>query len=308
MKTERLLAVIALVLGLSLTSCLGHSDNEDAMKVTYTYPGYFNEIIDESTGEIFYYSGISYNVEFNIAKSTCTLQLEGLKLPDGTSYPTLQFTDVPWTVNSSSWNEIYLTNYTPEGVGSYNQGPTFDAFLFQTLSRYITTYFVPLVDVSYRIGDYLIYSLPTEIIETGDIEIINREDGSVYEPQDSSNPTLYYFQLDTTTRKAKITIIGAQFHKDMPSMNIRFSDVPFETSTRGDILFSCESLTPSLLTGDNSSTATEVPMETIQIKNLSVTYDPDGGIWVSYNCQLNMPKFTGDYDVTMINKFPVETE
>lgn len=305
MKIRNLFTVAAAMLLTStlMTSCL--SNDDDHMKVSTSYSSFFNAITDQQTGETVIYPGVSYTLETEMQEPKATLKIEGLKLPDGSSYPSLLFVDVPWKSNSRGWTELSLNNATPEGVGGFMMVPTFSSLTFQTVGRYFSNIYVPCVNIKYDVDGYTVYSFPEQILEVGETEVVDLETGSTYKPGDNNvDPAVYVFTLSPTTKTATLIISGAKFHKDMPAMNMRFSDIPFDVDGAGNIVMTKESLVPSLLTGSSISTSTATPMPTFPISNFTATYDPDRGLWVSYVCSPDMEKFKGQFAVKMINQYP----
>ncbi len=306
MKIRNLFTVATgmLLSSVAMTSCLGDK-GDDHMTVTTTYTAQFNAITDIQTGETVMYPGVSYTLETELQEPKASLKIEGLRLPNGMSYPSMIFQNVPWKTNSRGWSEISLTNAVPDGVGGYLNVPTFTSLTFQTASRYFSTLYVPCLSISYDVDGYRVYSFPEQILEVGETVVTDKTTGDVYKPADNNiDPAVYVFSLSPTTGKATLTISGAKFHKDMPAMNMRFSDIPFSVTMGGNIEMEIESLVPSLLTGASASTSTATPMPTFPITDFKATYDPDRGIWVSYVCSPDMEKFKGSFSVSMVNQYP----
>lgn len=306
MKIRKLIetAAVMLLLPVVVTSCL-KDKGDDEMKVTTTFSSFFNAIIEPETGEIVYSPGVSYTLETQMQKPVASLKIEGLRLPDGSSYPSMIFVDVPWKTSTRGWTEISLTNAVPEGVSGFTLAPTFTSLLFQMANRYFSSTYMPCVSIQYDVEGYRVYSFNEQILEVGETEIVDKATGGIYKPADDNiDPAIYLFTLSPTTRKATLNIAGAKFHKDMPAMNMRFADIPFEVDHAGNIVMKIESLVPSLLTGSSLATSTATPMPSFPITNFTATFDPDRGLWVSYVCSPDMEKFKGEFSVTMINKYP----
>lgn len=306
MKIRKLIesTAIMLLLPMAVTSCLG-KNSDDEMKVTTTYSSFFNAITDPETGEMLYFPGVSYTLETQMDKAVASLKIEGLRLPNGASYPSMIFVDAPWKTNSRGWAELSLTNAVPEGVGGFALAPTFSSLMFQTVNRYFSSLYVPCVSIQYDVDGYRVHSFNEQILEVGETEVVDKTTGDIYKPNENNiDPAVYLFTLSPTTRKATLNIAGAKFHKDMPAMNMRFSDIPFEVDYSGNILMKMDNLVPSLLTGNNLSTATATPMPSFPISGFTATFDPDRGLWVSYVCSPDMERFKGEFAVTMINKYP----
>lgn len=306
MKIRKLFTMAALMLltPAVMTSCLGSKD-DDQMKVTTTFSSFFNAITDMETGETVLYPGVSYTLETQMQAPKATLKIEGLKLPNGSSYPSLLFTDVPWKTNTRGWTEISLSNVQPEGVGGFMLTPTFSSLIFQTVSRYFSNIYVPCVNIEYVVDGYRVKSFSEQILEIGETEVRDLDDDGIYRPGDNNiDPAIYLFTLSPTAKTATLTISGAKFHKDMPAMNMRFSNIPFEVDEIGNIVMMKENIVPDMLTGTNISSATATPMPTFPITNFRATYDSYRGLWVSYICSPDTEKFKGKFAVSMNNVYP----
>jgi len=259
-----------------LTSC--NTGNNSDYVTRQTLSNFINLTNDYTTGQLVYQTPVGYVVELNLTKSTATITIEGLKLPNGNSYGQLVFANMPFTFNSIGWVEINQPMVIPTTSAGL-QAPTFSSFTFRTLDRVLDgNVYYPLFDVKYSVDGYQITSIPPSVINQG-TTIVSTEGKPDYNPGDEAK-TLYGITFDTKTMKATISIQGAKFASSMPAMNMGFKDIPFEFTPSGMVSLKADALEPVLINGANSTT----PMPNYPITNLTCLTDDKNNMTLRFTC------------------------
>lgn len=274
-KLFSLLLLVASVMGV-LSSCNSGSNSDYIIEQRLT--NFINVTNDYTTGQVAFNSGIGYVLQLNFTKQTATITIEGMKLPNGTSYGQLVFANLPFTMNTTGWVEIKQPMAIPTTSAGL-QAPTFSSFNFRTLDRVLDgNVYYPLFDISYGVEGYQITSLPPNVINQG-TTVVSTAGQPDYIPG-SDTPILYGISFDTKTMKAAITIQGAKFAQAMPAMNMGFKDVPFEFTQSGMVSLKADALEPVLITGANATT----PMPNYPITNLTCLTDDKNNMNLNFTC------------------------
>lgn len=240
MKNIKILGMLLCLAGVTATlpSC-NDSDGSDYV-TTQSIPGFFNNYTDIPTGEVATASGVSYTLDFNYTQNIVKVVINGLRLPDGTSYPSLTFDGLPWTLNSKGWKEINVSDIVPSG-GNFAAPPHFNSFKFELLDRVIGQTYYPCVNCTYVINNrYSVRSIMSNQIEAGTTKSTSPE-GTEFETEDP----LYAIALNPVTSLASITINNAVFAANMPPLNMTFEEIPY-TVNGENITLRCGSLVPKI--------------------------------------------------------------
>lgn len=277
MKTKFLTVLLSVVSALGvLTSCNSKGDSPYITRQTLS--NFINVTNDITTDQTTIVTNIGYTIELNLTQSTAKICIEGLKLPNGTTYGQLTFTDLPLTFNSIGWIEIKQMIAVPQ-VSAGLQAPTFSGLSFRILDRVLDgNIYYPLFDISYDVDNYHIISTPSNMINSG-TTVVATEGKPDYTPGDDET-ILYGISLNTETMKATIQIQGAKFASAMPAMNMGFKDIPFTFAPSGMAIIKTDSLEPVLITGSNSST----PMPNYPITNLNCITDAKNNMTLTFTC------------------------
>lgn len=278
MKTKffALLLSVATIFG-GLTSC---NTNSNSDFITQQVLSNFINVTSDNSGAQTLYTGVGYKVEINATQGIANISLEGFKLPNGTSYGTLVFANLPYTV-VSNWlviNQPVVVPTTSAGL----QAPAFNSFRFRIKDRILSgDLYYPMFDISYSVDGYNIASIPPTFICSG-TTLVSSEGQPNYTPDQEENGTLYIVAFDTAKMMATISIQGAKFAAAMPALNMSFQNIPFTVDSTGRVSLRSDYLEPVLITGSNSTT----PMPNYPISNLTCTADDQNNMTLNFTCTI----------------------
>lgn len=229
------LAILAIA-AITATSCKNDDDKDTVVDLHAT--NCFEHISDISSGTSAFYEGMAYGIHINYTQSTANIEILGLRLPNGTQYPSINLVDVPFTIDAQDWIEIAGANIAATCPGAVH-APTMTTFNMRLKQRTIDGNFIPAFSVYFSM-DYLysVLSAQGEQMSWG-TTTTKAADGGV----SVTNATVYYVNINVSTRTADITLNGASFISGMPPMNIRFPNVPF-TVTGNKMVFEQNALIP----------------------------------------------------------------
>lgn len=285
MKSILRLFSAALVCLLAFTSC--SSDNDSDTVTQQSFPDFFASVEDLSSGAQAVYSNMGFSVELNYTKMTAVIKISGLRLPDGTSYPTMTLQDIPWSIDNSGWKVIKGTNLVPSDAIS--PALSFNSFEFKICERILDNdgqaFYSPGVCVRFTIDSkYRILSSYTPQQLYGTATSVSAADNSSF----SSTATEYIVKYNTDTRLLTIVMNNARFASTMPmALNIELRNIP--VSVRGTAFeFNVDAITPYI---------GETPFEAFPITALNGSFDPGKGLDFTFHCA---PRTTQDeYNTTV---------
>ena len=285
----KLLSLVA-VMALSMTSC--DKDNKDNPVITeQTFPSFYASVNDLSNGVSALYSNVSYLVYLNYSTMRAEVNISGLKLPDGTIYPTLKLTDIAWRIDSDQWKVISGKSLIPTVTG-YDNLPMFSSFEMKIFERVLdnqgSAYYSPGVSVTYTLDSrYRVASANPQQLLYGSTESTSAS-GKKFE----TNVTEYITSFNVDTRTLKISMNNAKFEEGMPmSLNIDLSNIPV-TFMGSQLHFDVDAITPSI---------GGTPFEAFPITDLKGYIDPATGLHFTFHCN---PRTTVEsYDVEVDCEF-----
>lgn len=300
MKTFKLLTLsFAIGATLTMSSCL--NGNDSSYSIESKFSDMINAVVD-GNGEVTLYGNQSVNVTWKYGTNVADLDIVGLKLPNGTSYPTVKIEDATWSINSKGWMDVTLTDYQPSTSSGYSN-ILFNRFNLQTVNRtYENLTFPPCINISYTINnEYTVYAIPSELIEIGTTTVID-QNGATY-TQGGDTHTIYYVGLDSSAKKGYLIIQGAKFAENMPAMNMKFANIPFTVQRNGVMVMTINELVPSLLGEDDDATKPGTPAPNFPITNFSATYNANNGLNITFDCTV----MNQTYHVNVVCDYPTIT-
>ncbi|MCM1451923.1 MAG: hypothetical protein NC102_06670 [Clostridium sp.] len=278
-KTIFLALVLSVAAALGMLSSCNSGGSSDYI-TRQTLSNFINVSYDYSTDQTVLNSGVGYIIDLNLTQGLANISMEGIKLPNGTSFGQLTLANIPFTMKSNGWIEINQSMLVPTTSAGL-QAPTLTGFTFRILDRVIdNNLYFPLFDIKYTIEGYSIVSTPSSVINQG-TTIVSSEGQDNYTPSSGEEP-IYGISFDTKEMKATIIIQGAKFASAMPALNMSFQNIPFTFSADGTAVFSIDQLEPVLITGSNSTT----PMPNYPITNLSCTTDDRNNMNLQFTCTI----------------------
>lgn len=280
-KTNFLALVLSLAAALgALTSCnTGSSSDYITRQVLSNFINVTNDYT--TTGDVVANTGVGYVIELNMTKAVANITIEGVKLPNGTTFGQLLLVNVPFTIKDGGWIEINQSMVVPVTSAGL-QAPTMSSFVFRICDRMLASdLYYPLFDIRYTMEGYNLVSVPPSVINSGNT-VVSAPGQATYSPDDEEVPPLYGITFDVTNKKANLTIQGAKFASAMPALNMSFQDIPFEFLSNGTAVLKSDYLEPVLVTGSNSTT----PMPNYPITNLTCTTDDMNNMSLQFTCTI----------------------
>lgn len=268
-KVLRLLCA-ACICVCALSSCDNENDNPTITQ--QVFPNFFASVTNMAEGVGAVYSNISYGVILNYTDMTADVQINGLRLPDGTSYPAMTLSQIPWTIDKSGWKVIKGSNLTPSVSGI---SPVFNNFEFRIYERILDSE-VPNV---YSPGVFASFSIDSKyrVISTMSTQTLygETESTSASGKEFDTHAIEYVVSFNTETRMLNITMNNARFEQDMPmNLNIELRNIPV-TFTNSGMNFDVDAIIPSI---------GGTPFAAFPISNLRGYYNPGEGLEFSFRC------------------------
>lgn len=273
---KKLLSLLCGVFVLVAASC-GGSDEPNETVTSQTFPGLFAVVNDHASATTAYYTDLNYKLDLNYSNLTASLTITGLKLPDGSAYPTFKLTGLKWNLQSNGWKVIRGSQITPSISGVAN-APTFTSVEVRLFDRFVNDGFQnvysPGVCFSYVIGSkYSVVSSfsPQQLFGTTESVAAGSTD------KFTTEATSYQVKLNTETRTVSLTINNARFASAMKNgLNINLNNIPV-TFIGTKAVFETASIIPTLGT-DNT------PMEGFPITNLRGEMDFADDFELQFDC------------------------
>lgn len=196
------------------------------------------------------FNKMSFVADYNNDNATVDLTIVGMVLPDagnsnGIGVPKMELKGLNWGYNSQGWKVIDMKNVSPE-IQGMSVVPAFTRVYFCVAdvidgSGQYRPGIQYQFDVKYNNEDYHLVGC----CMTGTTEATSPE-GVTYCPEKDASvgekPT-YWLDYDFANSTVDIYLYNAKFLGRMPSLNLVFPDVPYETSN-GSITLKCDALTP----------------------------------------------------------------
>ncbi len=288
-KLNLLTALCAGAVLLSASSCI-KSDNDD-MQVYQTLSSYFNVYTNPNGTQQEFSSGVTYGINYNLSQSTAVVSITGIKVPGGSTYPSLSFANLKFTTDAEGlWRKINVPFPTPYESGfSLN----FSNLVLNVADRNIAGIYSPATVISYNIGDWTVNSFP-ELYLTEGTPVVTSDEGT-FDP--GTDPAPYSLSFDPEKQLCTITIEGMQFAQAMPAQNMRFKDIPFTVTGDAITIASNEPFTPYTVSGSN----TEVPFTRGQISNFRAFFFSNNGVKISFDFTMGGKTFKAEIN-SLYNK------
>lgn len=283
MKTLTRVLSLAVIALMCLTSCDNNKNNDTVTE--QSLPGFFAIVEDITSNATAVYSNVGYMVRLNYTNLTADVQISGLKLPDGTSYPTMSLTGLSWSSGNQGWKVIKGTNVQPSGV---TNAPVFNSFQLSIYERIVEVSggqsYEPGVCANFTVNS--IYRVLSSYVPQAlyGKTTSKAESGSLFE----SYATEYVVNFNTDTRLLNIQMNGARFDQNMPaSFNIELRNIPV-TVRGGALTFDVAAITPYI---------NDTPFEAFPITELKGDFNPANGLDFTFICTPRTA--SGSYTVTV---------
>lgn len=255
---------------LLLTSC--DDDNKGNQTITeQTLPNCFAYVTDIADGPAAYYTGLAYKVRLNYTEPSAEVTVSGLKLTDGTSYPSFTLSGLKFSIDKDGWIVLSGENLQPSGIAASLDVSRFSMRLYQ---RIVGSAYSPAFSVSMNIDGR--YSVSSAFASQACFGITTSKSSSfsTFETKE----TQYALAFNTETRCVTISIVKAQFMEKMPAMDIVLKNIPF-TMRGTTAYFEIDNIVPE---------SNNTPYPAFPISNLKGELDFGAGMDMTFDCTPSM--------------------
>lgn len=291
---KKILTLLAAVLTLAVFTSCDKEKNEEHITAQQV-PGCFASVKNIATGTEACYNGISYQIEINYTTLKATVVITGMKLPDGTAYPSMKFDNVPFTANGAM-KVISAAEIAPV-IPGFASVPLVSNFELKLYDRMFNLDGQQVYNPGYGFkmtinSQYAVSSTYSPQILFGVTESKSTDTGATFTTDDSE----YYLEFNPDTRRLKITINNARFAENMDrGLNIELREIP--VTFRGTTLsFEVSDIIPFI--GDT-------PFQAFPITDLSGTFDFATGMNLGFTC--NPRTAPGAYEVKARTSYSYQT-
>lgn len=280
-KVLRLFPIFLGIISL-LSSCGSESNDNNHFITSQPFNDLFSVVDDRVDGVRAFYNNMGYIIELDYTDLTADVTISGLKLTDGTAYPTMILRDLPWKINSEGWSVITASNVKPEITG-FGDIPTFTSFELSLINRTIdvssipdlvtggseSKAFLPGICAKFTLNSRysILSSMPIQYVFG---KLTSATTGTSYE----NKSVAYVVTLNSDTRTFSILLKGARFIGAMPAMDIVFDNIPFNV-VGTSFTFDVDKLIPKI--GND-------PFPSFPITNLKGSYDFASGLKMQFEC------------------------
>ncbi|MCH5221694.1 MAG: hypothetical protein J1F05_05115 [Muribaculaceae bacterium] len=261
----------AVALLLAANGCNSGSKGDNIVESAFN--NCFAYVSDGDAGQ--FIPSLGYQVRINYTARTADVAIIGLKTLDGTTYPTITLTNLPWTYNEqTNWLVVSGRNIKSE-ISGFSNTPTFDSFTMRLNQRFIGSDYVPGLSLEYSLnGNTVSSSYPKQTcfgVTTSSSEMTGNF---------RTDETNYYVIFDVEKGTVNITMQSSRFIEQMPALDIELKDIPFTLDGRV-ASWSVDAITPTI---------SDTPYEDFPITNLVGSFDFGGEYTMEFDC---LPKTMG---------------
>lgn len=283
-------AVIAAAMMLS-----GCSSSDTDTVTAIDFPTCFAYVQDLNAGTNAAYTNVSYSLRLNYTQMTAEVKINGLRLPDNTSYPTVTLSNVPWTIDKNGFTIVSGKNV----AGSTSAGapaPVFSSFNLTMYDRRVNGMYSPGFSLKYNINSrYAVVSSTSSQVMFGRTTTTGAS--SAY----STTQTYYSVNMDFAKDPRSVTVVmrNARFADDMKPMNITLENIPFVFDGQ-TVRWTAENVIPKIDGEDKAGfpiTGLSGSIEFGTRMDMSFDCDPSivsGTFHVVANCPMNFRETTSD--------------
>ena len=281
MKILRTLSVAFAALVLAFASSCSNEKEENTNE--FSIPLCYEYATDLQLGPTASYTGLNYVVSINYVKMSANVTVSGLRLPDGTAFPTFVIPDLDLKLNDQGWLKATGKERKIQ-ISSVSGGLNLTNIEMGYFARHIGQELAPGYYLKFTAANrYRILSGQTQVKMTGDTESVNTVTGSEFETDAST----YVVDINPELGMLNITIVRAQFSADMPNnLTITLPNIPY-TVDEGKMKFGIASLIPTF-GGD--------PFPAFPISNLDGELDLEEGLELEFGCTFRGTLYRIDVD------------
>lgn len=238
------------------------------------------------------FTNLGFGLKYDYTNAVLEMSVTGISLPDGSTngiaYPTMKFKNLPFKYNTAGWKVVEVKNVQPT-ISGYNTAPMFTSvkFYLHDLTNNDNTY---TCDVYYEFEIDGRYTL-TGIYKKAVTKSV-APDGNAYITGTgglSDRAAYYLVDYDFTNKTADFYIYRAQFHANMPALNLIVPGVPFTTASDGTIInFEAASIVPLM----QMPGAPATPNPAFPILDFKAEVSASVGLELSFKCNFRGDVYT----------------
>ncbi len=253
------------------TSCEKTTSNETITEQTLT--NCFAYVSDFADGPAAYYSNMGFKVRLNYTKPSADITISGLKLTDGTAYPTFTITDLKFAIDKDGWIVLTGEDITPS-IPGVAVSPAIGKFSMRLYQRIVGDRYNPAFCVEMTLDRrYTVVSAQSSQICFGTTKSIS-DTMAPFETKE----TEYSLSFNIDTRCVNIAVHKAQFMSKMPAMDIVLKNIPF-IMQGSKAIFSIDNIVPE---------SNNTPYPAFPISNLKGELDFGSGFDFEFDCAPTM--------------------
>lgn len=260
---------ISTAIALSMSILTACSKDEQDIFDEKTYNGCFAAFTTPSGALSRGDNSVSYTMNMNYTTGMARIDISGLDLPDGTSYPTLRIVNIPFKINKQGWLELTapLTKATVPGTSTSLTITQLSAGIFDYYDNAEKQY--DGFYASFSIDDkYSVLSAPRTQYLFGNSTSAS---ASTYYQTIATNYILYF---DAETAKVDIMMQNTSFITQMPAMDIMLEKIPF-TISGTTASFKADNIVPKI---------GNTPYPGYEITDLDGYLNFSSKLWMEFNC------------------------
>lgn len=255
---KNLFSLFTLAILLLLTSC-----GNDEVKSTRSFTSNMVNTVVSTGGAVQAFDG-QYMFEIDNVKNTMDITAKSVKFSPNMPAVTFVLKNVPFTLDNKGYN-LNAQNIVPEVDGTAMAQYTITQLTGRMFPQTTVdqTTFADQVSLSYTLTSGTKINAATQSMSF----LFNTTTTVNMGPTSYTNQTsLYTLNINASSSKASLIIVGAKFADKMPAMNMAFTDMTLTPTATG---FKVEkaSLVPNILGNDGSLT----PFPSYTITNLVAT-------------------------------------
>lgn len=270
MKSFTKLFLSAAVVATAMTGCSDNDDGEENLSFQSITDCYVVKISKYDPTHVQIFSPVSMEYVLNWTSMKCEATISGQNMG------ALHLSDMKWTSDNNGWGKINAKDPITSSVGASSYFDIITNFKMEWLDRLellnLTGIYSPVAWFEYDLGtDFHIVGAPQPTFMGG-----TTTSTCPNVPAYSYDDAIYNINLDFSTMKATVKIIGAKFNERMRALNMEFRDIDIALGeTQGSFILSCDNLLPYV---------GELQMEDFPISNFEAEVYPGHDSYISFNC------------------------
>ncbi|MBD5213252.1 MAG: hypothetical protein HDS75_00330 [Bacteroidales bacterium] len=278
--------LIATIIGLTLTSCLGESTNV----FTQDYSSFtFDLVTDNTTSNSVLSTSSTLKVKTDANTGRLTIDINNLELP-GAGYINISLPDRIATIGEDGSQRVNVPAFTSVVNGQTHMVTSFDMKLYV---RYLNGQSYNLLVLSYDVDSkYSVRTIFSPAYYWGNTVVIDQDNKSY---TNTAQTSFYGFGFDPEKKVANIGLVNAKFAENMPGMSMTFETIPV-TFAQNHFTMKADEVIPKI---------NNVPFPSYKISDLTVSGNYGGPVAIQFTCTIDTEKVKGQYRVSaQLDVFP----